>query len=470
MSKDSNKNLDDFFRNSLKNYSENPSNDLWDRIEQNIPPKPVRKFRPAYALLALLLLLLIGFGYEYFRFNNRIVSLNETVTDQKQELESLKNQIEVLKQELEIVSQAPDNELVVENESQAAASVDNSWNFINKTEKSNPENSAAVKLDPIQSNESVVIIPAKEEVLAEEKITVQPIPKVESTMGQKLTTEIDFLKSKPVFLENDIEKELPLLAVSSKREGKAFSIELYSSIMKTFPNSSKTSESKIKVKNWQPSFDIGTLFNLGLSKRLDVQIGVGYNRMVINDAFATELIYARDEYDQGRNTYTSAYNYTVDTPAGEMEFNSALSNRRENDGRDLEEGDPFRLDLQYTDEIHYFQVPVFVRYKMGSGKFRFTVKGGFIQKFLLDETIKVNSVNPEFDRLENDMTHLLGNQTTASTTSVDALIGAGAECRLSHRSSVHLQSIFSHSLQEIYPGMKPYSVGLQFGFQHQIGK
>ena len=67
MSKDSkNNNLEDFFRNSLKNYSENPSNDLWDRIEENIPPKPSKRLKPAYALLALLLLLTLGFGLRIF--------------------------------------------------------------------------------------------------------------------------------------------------------------------------------------------------------------------------------------------------------------------------------------------------------------------------------------------------------------------------------------------------------------------
>ena len=130
----------------------------------------------------------------------------------------------------------------------------------------------------------------------------------------------------------------------------------------------------------------------------------------------------------------------------------------------------FNWNLQYNDEISYFQVPLFIRYKVGKGKYRFTLKSGFIQKFLINEKIEVSSVNPEFDRLENSMSNITINQKSASSISVDVLFGAGAEYRLSLRNSIHLQSAFSYSLQEIYPGLKPFSVGLQLGLQHKIGR
>ena len=107
---------------------------------------------------------------------------------------------------------------------------------------------------------------------------------------------------------------------------------------------------------------------------------------------------------------------------------------------------------------------------MGKSKYRFTLKGGFVQKFLLDENIKVNSVNSELDRLKNEVSQFSDSQNSASTTSTDVLFGLGAEYKLSKKNAIHLQSVISYSLKEIYPGLKPVSVGLQLGLQHQIGR
>ncbi len=309
---------------------------------------------------------------------------------------------------------------------------------------------------PEETKAAQIVVEA-ESTIENSGISIEPI------------NSLNFMAAKPIVAEYMVNRELPLIALP-KQKGKSFSLEAYTSISKTFPNSSVKTDNRSKVKNGQLSFDIGGLFNLGLNRNWDIQIGVGFNRMVINDAVYADLILAREEYNEPRGTYTSLYSYTVITPSGEMIVNTALSNQRVNDGRDLQEGDPFQLDLQYQDEIQYFQVPLFIRYKMGKGKYRFTLKSGFVQKFLVDEKIKISSVNPKFDRLENDMSNILNSQTSASTTSVDVLFGAGAEYRLSLRNSIHLQSTFSYSLKEIYPGLKPFSVGLQLGLQHKIGR
>ena len=146
-----------------------------------------------------------------------------------------------------------------------------------------------------------------------------------------------------------------------KPSGKSFSIEFYSTVSKTFPNSSFKNENQSKVKNGQLSFDIGGLFNLGLNRNWDIQLGVGYNRMVINDGVYAELSYAREELDPQSGTYTSLYSYSIITPSGEMMVNTTLSNQRINDGRDLNEGDPFQLDLQYQNELQYFSASIFCK-------------------------------------------------------------------------------------------------------------
>lgn len=471
MSKDSNKNnLEDFFRNSLKDYSENPSIDLWDRIEGNIPPKPSRKISPAYVLLALLLLILAGLGYEYFQFRNQMIAVNETVNVQKQELNQLKNELESVKDQLQTATQSSANEATADEKATASTTVSNFSKIPDSKIPANPKTEVAAIPFPTLVHENKNAIDLFEEEDSDENQILAQADAEQKNVNFALepTISLDYLAAKPSVAESFAESKLPS-AVLPKRSGKPVFIEVYASALKTFPNTSHNSD-KAKVNNFQLSSDFGALFNYGLSENWDIQLGVGYSRMVINDAVSADLIYSRDELDQSRGTYTSFYSYTVNTPAGEIAVNSSLSNQKINDGRDLEEGDPFQLDLEYQDVIQYFQLPVFVRYKMGTGKYRFTVKGGVIQKFLLEENIQLSAVNPEFDRLQNDMSHISNNKTSASATSMDALFGAGIEYKLSRRNSLHLQSTFSYSLQEIYPGSKPISAGLNLGLQHRLGR
>ncbi len=471
MSKESNNNLEDFFKNSLKNYSENPSDDLWDRIEGSIPPKPSKRFKPAYALLALLLLLIMGFGYEYFHFKNHMLTVNETISLQKQELTDLKNQLEVVKDQLQSASSSLNVETtpagnisevsVSQKESKALKSNEPSTAIINAavnipTVLDVEHKTAVTQNGKTETKDLEILIPERSEL-------------ENATFAAESVASLDYLALKPIAINRLTYDKMPIIAIP-KKSNKAFSVELYTSVLKSFTNNSQSTGSQAKTKNWKLSNDFGALFNLGLNKNWDVQLGLGYNRMVINDAVSTGLVYSRDELDEARGTYTSFYSFTVETPSGEIMLNASLSNERINDGRDLVVGDPFKLDLQFQDEIHYFQLPVFIRYKIGSGKYRFTLKSGFIQKFLLDEKIKLSAVNTDFDRLQNEATYISGEQTSAKTTSIDALFGAGAEYRFSQRNSIHLQSIFSYSLQEIYPGVQPFSFGLQLGVQHQIGR
>ena len=458
MSKDSN-NLEDFFRNSLKNYSENPRNDLWDSIEANIPPKPSRKLRPAYILLALLLFLLVGFGYEFFQFKNQIVAVNDTVINQKEELNELKKELETVKGQLEVASQTDiDETKLSNNDDDSDGLATNNVSVLTK-KATNAKTTTIGKRNLVEN--AIPIVQNEEPVEVEKEIATKPLA------SRNATQSLDFITSKEFELDqNDL--QLSLLEPSPKtKAGKTLSAEMFTSVFRAFPNNSGD---KAQVNKWKPSFDFGGLINLGLNDHWDIQIGVGYSKMILNDAVYAELNYAREELDQARGTYTSVYDYSVNTPSGEIMVNTLLSNQRINDGRDLQEGDPFKLGLQYQNELQYFQLPVFVRYKVGKGRYRFTIRSGIIQKFLLDETIKLSSVDPELDRLQNDKTNISSGENAVRTTSMDVLFGIGGEYRISRRNSLHLSSNFAYSLQEIYPETKPFSIGIQLGIQHKLGK
>ncbi len=460
-----NNNLENFFRKSLENYSEVPSDDLWDRIEGNIPPKPAKRFRAVYGLLALLLLLLFGLGYEYFRFSAKMNAVNETVALQKDELEGLKSELESIKSQLQS-SLLPPN-----NESSSGSVIESVPPRHSETSETIFNKNAAPQIVAEQSGITSSPNDNFSNETAGNEISADPLSDLTKTTNSNQTVLMDFAETKAPRLNATpyTLAGLPVLKSSDKNK-RTFSVEIYASAWNTFFKGSGNSGQGFSFDNIKLSSDFGALFNLGLNKNWDVQVGVGYNNLIINDAVNTELIYSRDEYDPERDVYTSFYAYTVDTPAGEMLVNTSLSNQRINDGRDFEVGDPFQLKLQYQDVIRYFQLPVFLRYKIGSGKYRFTVKGGFIQKFLLSETIKLSAVNPEVDRLQNEKSYFSNNQTSASTTSMDVLFGAGTEIRLNPRNSFHLQAQFVHSLHEIYPGVKPWSVGLNAGLQHRIDR
>lgn len=92
-------NLEDFFRKSLENFGDEPSGDLWDKIEGGIPPKPRSNIgqRATWLAAALLVgLVLTWGGYTFYQATDKVDSLSDTVAKQAEMIETLQNKVDGL--------------------------------------------------------------------------------------------------------------------------------------------------------------------------------------------------------------------------------------------------------------------------------------------------------------------------------------------------------------------------------------
>ena len=96
-------NLESFFEESFKGFSEEPPDDLWDSIEANIPPPPADKrffLYRSWLLVAAMLLLVFGvsmFAYKVWQHEQKITDLSEQVQDDSKKIEQLNKTVDSLK-------------------------------------------------------------------------------------------------------------------------------------------------------------------------------------------------------------------------------------------------------------------------------------------------------------------------------------------------------------------------------------
>jgi hypothetical protein len=99
MSKDLHNNFDDFFKNSLHNYGEEPPDNLWNNIEKNIPVQKNRKSIDLNKIFtrAAIVIGLLSITYTLYFFNRKLNSISEKLEINSEEIYNLKSQNDSLK-------------------------------------------------------------------------------------------------------------------------------------------------------------------------------------------------------------------------------------------------------------------------------------------------------------------------------------------------------------------------------------
>ncbi len=97
-------NLEEFFRRSLDDFAEDPPDDWWEELEEIIPPKPsvTRRLLPSlkWVAAAAMLLLSIGFLYQFSQLNQRVESLTEEVDAKGETINEMNKQVQVLEEKV----------------------------------------------------------------------------------------------------------------------------------------------------------------------------------------------------------------------------------------------------------------------------------------------------------------------------------------------------------------------------------
>ena len=159
--------------------------------------------RPAYALVALLLFLVLGFGYEYFQFKSQLGTVNTTVELQKEELQSLKTQLNEVKEELKSNLEAANALQNANNQQVEATSPSTFYDSANKTEKSNPDIQTPVAISADDGKNNAAFNDQKGDIAKSEIATSENL-KEEIEVSVESVNALDFLSSKPVLAENTV--------------------------------------------------------------------------------------------------------------------------------------------------------------------------------------------------------------------------------------------------------------------------
>ncbi len=460
--------IEQFFHKTLRALRREPTDDLWMRIEADLPHPPASSFWQwrSWLSLAVLLMIVGGSMVEYLRLRRQLSGLQTTVAAQDHLIHGLRSEVELL-------SQANWPKII-----------DPSQKTQLDEQLSEPHKQAGIDITSTGLSSSPIF-----------QATKPPKPLSVFAFDAKdfnLSTVLDFSQIK-ILTDVGNAGQLPLVATSGSNPSDisvsmtAFEypaptlahlkadllgidphkinntrVEIYAGAYQTYPKLSGNN-----FFDWNLSSEMGVNLVFEFLPNWDFAIGVGFSEMIIDDELSEELLYA------GANEPTlgvSLSNYDVDlkTNYGDFYLRTQLVSQRFGDGNDLEPGDPFLLSLQMRERIKHVNIPFTLRYRLHWGRYGLQLKAGVIQRFLYDEVTRVESVYTNQSRLYNEVTYVQRGLDDLNLSTMDAVFGAGVNYRLSSRHNLRLDGIFIQSFEEVYRQTKPYAFGLQLGFQSRL--
>lgn len=507
-----NKDIDQVFREGLKDHSEKPPGFLWDNIEQNLNQSRLKRRRNVVYSIAASIALLVSFGAGYMLTNlqeidmvamntsNNVVAdddvvINENATEVVAESEFGETQ-NIDGKRLKNDQQQNNTKVEFNTESKTETKTVDSDLIENKEQKLiNKENKKVKKA----KSEGTLLPPmfASGADVSLNKNAEMPISKSEvkesKFEGDELVA-INRLKLKNLNVP-DIEnqKELAyddrllfnpydyaMATPANKKDYSTWSVGVAAAPLVSYrdvvnvsseavyaaDNSASYSEN---YNNEKPltSYSAGVNVNYNVSKRFKIQSGVYYSEMgQVSKDIAIDP--APDFITADEDTYsinTSVGNIAVKSSqnqlyymAGDQQFNAVETATEPTDRINAIE--TYNADFVHT--YDFYEIPVVANYTLIDRKLAMNVSGGVSANILNTNKTYVQNNS---ERLELDAKAEGINNFTYS-----GIVGLGFEYPIIEKLMVNLQPTFRYSLNSINNNgeVYPYSFGIYTGLRYNF--
>lgn len=425
--------LEEFFRKSLGDINapassegwDVPSNDVWAGIAQNIQtkePLPASDSNRKWWIAALLILLFL-FAYQHCTYQNKITAFESQLEQTDQELQQLKEQ---LNQRTSIVPQAsneninplnsakdvqPTQEISLSEKSNTSKKLDENIAH-SKTESSKKLKESNPRKTELSSEKEASIILQDSSTLKEVDLTeVVDKPAIAATKKEEieqksLLGKIEELSAEIAELKAALkEKEKSLYSIQdSIHLNPIVNSELPKSVEKSEPWSittyfapaymNRTLQNK-KNGNLKPyrereapnlSYTAGLLAGYGLGSKNNWTIYSGLNFTNLSQASVHRfgLRFRSTDAVQTTDGVETSYQVKLETSYGDAEADLRVSSETT-----IPEFERFKVRVNAQTHLQYLGIPILLERRFGKGKFQFSVKGGFINNFLVKNDLAI---------------------------------------------------------------------------------
>ena len=489
--------MEEFLKKSFEDHSENPPNDLWERIEEGLgpvsaPPAKVISFKP-WLLAAAAAVVTSIFLFQHFYFKQQIDTLNKELEKTASELKQLDQESTTpqgdrtyVPQDMPKPSVTPGQEPVSPARMTRENTVEKFDHQIVKSEipaKNTTRQTSGNDLPPAKTNDSGqenAPNPAqkavaanqgmqdwKNEIQTENPVAVHP---GEIQKEEAVTPPLDaaIIPSRLAMKEALIETSIPsitpnvaMMEVAKKiipAPSHTFSLGAHATVMTT----------KEKMNSLRPVFlpdkkvfdddtvITGQTIMAGLAvemkamDKLCIGSGLDYRKTASTSSHRPVFRFKdRHDHQGGTHHFEHDFEYNLNTPAGSVTI--ALRAESVDTSLQIPDDEEIELEIKTRQRLEYLSLPLYARYTLGNGKLRFSLKGGFLANFLLTKDFEISdiaSANPHF-RFEKKQQRQ-GHQESLKSVSFDYLAGVGMDYAVTSSLSLRLEPTIVGSLSSIH--------------------
>lgn len=468
-----NKNIDDLFREHLKDFEKKPEDDIWQAIESRLSEKKKRK--PVFiwyniAGLAALFLLLISIGINVYKNDDK--QLREIVIQPNKNNINLKNNKNITLQSVEKRNTINNKEQT--NDNTKKLTTKNNFNnslknqlvvthkqVINQkfasTEKKikSLKNQEYIAINDVEHiiNNDIVIIDDKHkknevEVFEKEQLNIGVLALKEDS--EKINIETILTDKEE---ENTKEKQTKIKKLSI---GSSFSPIYYSSLTK---GSSIDENIASNSTSNEYSSSYGVKIEYKVSNKWSIQTGIHNVNLnhTTNNVVATifEPIAGSDPFS---NIQSVSNKLVILTP-----INNSASLISIQDDINLEDSNKIlTANGKLTQNVGYIEIPLEVKYTLIEKKIDVQISGGF-------STLLLNKNELVLDNNTNSF--LLGKATNINNTSFSANLGVDFKYDISKKLFINLSPNFKYQINTFSDndgGFSPYQIGINTGLNFKF--
>lgn len=437
-----NDNFEDFFRKHLNNFDDEPADDMWERIEPVIPPKPEIAWS-AYALPSALILsvaLLVFVGFKMFEYKKTSENLIEQLEESNREIESMNDDLIIQKEENVLLNtdfnysnnENPNESNSVINKNDITAiskrkkqSIINNQNSSNSTNNSftKTTNSAIFNSMKMNQNYEQTIGESKEETLQLEKQVFPIVPEVgkefirnnpETTSNtgkpmaitNKANLNLLAMKSSSIMTKNNwqinkvvtVDKPLIKEILENKNSITLFVAPtiLKNNIHPPRPSSGNNpppppnNPRPIPTEKVKLGQSVGIKYGRNLSDKLTLSISGIYANTSYDFNTRHFLPYNKDtEQDISTDKAGNTIDYSGSSTYGEYSVDADVTRLKDNGVVQNEEID---VKIDATAQIHSVIIPAYLTYDLFEVKgFSIGLKGGLSYNNVIKNDLKINS-------------------------------------------------------------------------------
>jgi outer membrane murein-binding lipoprotein Lpp len=474
--------LEAFLKKSFEDYSESPSGDLWDKIEADLPPVAAPKFRFArrWWLGAAAVLILSVFTCQHFYFKNKISKLSrqvETTTTQLHQLQAKEQQLPAdIKQPVPAAqhpaakSTAPGTEqtagVAPPNRNTAKPLPPATWPG-SENAASAPAAERPIAAQPAESEPPLAEGPDSQPAMAQDDAVAAATPLNSGVLDLLNTPALQFLFAEmapPVL--HTAASVAPVIPPTKKgRFSLGFNVmpmafqEKITTAMSGHPGGMMHFHNETRSSG-QTIF-AGVTADYGLDDRLSLLSGLNYRKNSFTSAHQPVFNFGNMMGGQSHHEYS--VQYELSTSAGQVSVD--LRAEQSDTTVQISAGEQIGLEIKTRQSQEYLSLPLGLRYRLGTGRFGWNVKGGIIANFLLSSDLgisEISSSNAMFMRWAGSVTN--SGQEGLRSVALDYFAGIGLNYAIAKSWSLGLEPTVIGSLSNAQkdPNIRVsrYSVGL----------